>query len=411
MSSIVACRSCGSALLTEVLDLGHQPIANALRHPEELDSPEPTFPLAVLFCAECTLLQVGETVPAETLFGRSYPYYSSFSPALLRHSRDHVLALCEEFRLGARHLVVEVAGNDGYLLRNFVKAGVPVLNIDPASGPAAAAQALGIPTIVDYFGAALARRLAADGRRANLIIANNVAAHVDRINDFMAGFPALLAEDGIIEIEVAYVRDLIAANAFDTIYHEHLFYYSIQALTALVERHGLHLNDVMRIDIHGGSIRARLSRCAGESERLRTLKAEEAALGMHDMAFYRDFARQVHSIRENLRSLISDLKARGARIAAYGAAAKGATLLNYTGLDHRTIDYVVDRNAHKVGKLMPGASVPVMAADRLLEDQPAFVLLLAWNFAQEIMAQQAEYLRRGGAFVIPVPEPRIVGSA
>jgi hypothetical protein len=393
-----------------VLDLGRQPIANALRQAGELESPEVMFPLAVAFCHQCKLLQVTETVSAEVLFGRSYPYYSSFSPALLKHSRDHVLELRDELALGPRHFVVEVAGNDGYLLKNFVEIGIPVLNVDPAAGPAARARQVGIPTIADYFDTDLARRLASERGKANLILANNVAAHVDRINDFMAGFPILLADDGIAELEVAYVRDLIASNAFDTIYHEHLFYYSIKSLAALVERHGLFLNDVRRLDIHGGSIRARLSKRAGKTERLQALEAQEVALGMHEIEFYSDFAGNTARVREKLRTLISDLKAQGARIAAYGAAAKGATLLNYSGLDQRSIEYVVDRNIHKIGKFMPGVRLPIKATECLLRDQPDFVLLLAWNFAKEIADQEADYLRLGGAFVVPIPEPRIVRS-
>jgi hypothetical protein len=404
---ITVCRSCNSPDLSLVLDLGRQPIANALREPDEAEKPENTFPLEVVFCRQCTLLQVTETVPAEVLFGCNYPYYSSFSPFLLKHSRDHALRLVEELDLGPGQLVVEVAGNDGYLLKNFVELGIPVLNIDPASGPAAAAEAEGVSTLNDYFGSVLAKKLVSEGKKADVIIANNVAAHVDGINDFIAGFSLLLADEGIIEIEVAYVLDLITSNAFDTIYHEHLFYYSLTALEALVERHGLHLNDVQRISIHGGSIRARISKRAGSTERLQALRAQEFALGMHTHNFYANFATHVAGVREKLQILLSDLKAQGARIAAYGAAAKGATLLNYAGLDCRTIDYVVDRNVHKVWKLMPGARIPIRAVDHILEDRPDYVLLLAWNFAGEIMTQQAEYLQLGGAFIIPVPEPHI----
>lgn len=408
MARITECRSCGGSHLNLVLDLGCQPIANALREPDEVDQPEAKFPLEVAFCHQCSLLQVLETIPADTLFSRNYPYYSSFSPLVLQHSRDHALSLVKELGLGPDNLVVEVAGNDGYLLKNFVEIGIPVLNIDPASGPAAAAEARGIATLNEYFDADLAQRLAASGMRADVILANNVVAHVDAVNEFFAGFPLLLSEHGLMEIEVAYVGDLITARAFDTIYHEHVFYYSITALERLIARHGLYLNDVTRIDIHGGSIRARVSRRNGSTEQLRVFKAQEIALGMHTLNFYADFAEHLTRVREKLRVLVLDLKAKGKRIAAYGAAAKGATLLNYAGLDYTTIDYVVDRNVHKVGKFMPGIHIPIRGVDHIENDKPDYLLLLAWNFSEEIMSEQARYAQRGGAFILPVPEPRIV---
>ncbi len=411
MTRIVACRSCGSQHLDVVLDLGLQPIANALVEPARLGEPEDRFPLQTAFCHDCALVQVTESIPPEVLFGQDYPYFSSFLPALLAHSREHALEAKERLGLGPDSFVVEVASNDGYLLKNFVEAGVPVLGIDPAAGPAKAAEAAGVPTLNDFFNVALARRLAAEGKRADLMLANNVLAHVDDINGFVAGFAALLKDEGVAEFEFPYLRDLIDSCAFDTIYHEHVFYYSLTALEPLFARHGLHLNDVLRIDIHGGSLRLTVSKRPGKSERLEALQAEEAELGMGGIAYYEAFGERVAGVRENLRRLIADLKAQGKRVAAYGAAAKGATLLNYAGLGGETLEYVVDRNTHKVGKYMPGLRLPIRRVETLLEDRPDYLLLLAWNFGAEIMGQQSAYAAAGGSFIVPVPQPRIVEPA
>ncbi|WP_198670784.1 class I SAM-dependent methyltransferase [Oceanicella sp. SM1341] len=405
---ITCCRSCGGAELTMVLDLGAQPLANALLEPADLDHEEPVFPLEVMICEGCGLLQVSETIPPQVLFGMDYPYYSSFIPALLAHSREHALALMEERRLGADDLVVEIASNDGYLLRNFVEAGVPVLGIDPADGPAAAARKVGVETIQDYFGAALAGQLVSEGRRASVMLANNVLAHVENINDFVEGFAVLLAGDGIAEFEFPYVRDLVEQCAFDTIYHEHVFYYSLTALEPLFERHGLHLNDVTRLPIHGGSLRLRVSRLRGKSARLLALQEEERLLGIGGLDYYQRFGARVEKIGADLRTMLGEMRARGRTVAAYGAAAKGATLLNFARLPEGTIDYVVDRNTNKVGKYMPGVRLEIRPVEALLETKPEALLILSWNFADEIVAQQAAYSSQGGTFLCAIPHPRII---
>ena len=401
---LACCRSCSGTHLTIFLDLGEQPLANALLDERELGEPEPRFPLQLAFCHDCGLVQVTETIPPEVLFGRDYPYYSSFSPALLEHSREHVQALLKERPLDAGSLVVEVASNDGYLLKNFAEAGIPVLGIDPASGPVAAARERGIRTEQAFFGAELARKLAAAGERADVMIANNVAAHVDRINDFIEGFAILLKDDGIARLEVAYLRDMIEKCEFDTVYHEHLFYWSVAAMEQLVKRHGLHLTDAERLGIHGGSLRLTLSRRPGRSERLYSLLAEEAALGMGDIAYYRSFAARVEELRTRLHESIRQIRASGSRLAAYGAAAKGATLLNYMELEHGVIEYVVDRNPAKVGKYLPGVRLPIRPVETLTQDKPDYVLVLAWNFAQEIMRQNQDYASLGGKFILPVEQ-------
>ena len=407
-SKLANCRSCSGTHLTTFLDLGVQPIANALLDEDHLHDPEPKFPLELAFCHDCALVQVTQTIPPDVLFGRDYPYYSSFSPALLEHSRDHVRAIMAQRKLTRDSLVIEVASNDGYLLHNFVEAGVPVLGIDPAAGPAATARDRGVPTLQAFFGAELARELVAQGTQADIMIANNVVAHVDAINDFVAGFALLLKENGFAKLEFAYLRDLIEKCEFDTIYHEHLFYHSITAIEPLFLRHGLYLNDAERLSIHGGSLRITVSKRPGSSERLLALRQEEAAMGMQDISYYASFSSRVAQLRDRLGKLLREERGKGARLAAYGAAAKGATLLNYVGLGRDVIEFVVDRNSHKVGKYMPGVKLPIRSVDSLLSDRPDYVLILAWNFGAEIIRQNSDYSQRGGRFILPVPEPRIV---
>ena len=402
------CRSCGGADLRVILDLGTQPIANALLGEEDLGRPEPKFKLEVAFCPACTLLQVTETVPPDVLYRRDYPYFSSASPALLRHSARHVEALVQKYELGTRSFVVEVASNDGYLLRNFVARGIDCLGIDPADGPAKRANAIGVPTIHDFFGSQCADRLVSEKRLADVVIANNVIAHVDDINDFATGFARLLKPTGIAVFEFAYALDMIEHCEFDTIYHEHLFYHTLHGLTPLFRRHGLYLNDVERLPIHGGSLRLTVSKTPARSAELDVLFAHEAALGVDRVSFYNDFAERVRALRRKLASLLVSEKAKGKRIACYGAAAKGATLVNYLDPGRGFFEFVADANPYKQGKFMPGQHIPIRHPDQLVADQPDYVLLLVWNFAGEVLRQQAAYRERGGSFIIPVPEPCVV---
>jgi C-methyltransferase-like protein/putative zinc binding protein/methyltransferase family protein len=403
------CRSCGGPAPRPFLSLGETPIANALPAGDGSTAPEKRYPLAVGFCPDCTLVQLTYALPAEAIFSADYPYFSSFSDALRAHAREHALTLIKTRGLDAGSSVVEVASNDGYLLRNFVDAGIPVLGIEPTPGPAAAAREVGVQTLEAFFGDDLARQLRADGRPADVIIANNVMAHVPDLNGFVAGFRTLIADDGLITIENPYVRDLIEHSEFDTIYHEHFCYFSCWAVAKLMRRHDLFLNDVEYFPkLHGGTLRWHVSPVGAPTERVRGYLADEEASGLTTFAYYADFGTRVRSITDDLVQLLGDLKAGGASIAAYGAAAKGATLLNSAGIDHRTIDFVADRNSHKQGHLMPGARLPIVDPSAILERMPDYLLVLAWNFLDEIVRQQDEYARRGGRFIVPIPEPRIL---
>jgi SAM-dependent methyltransferase len=410
LARIDGCRSCGHSELPQVLDLGRSPLADRLVSADRLDEPEPRFPLELVFCPECSLLQIRETVAPEILFCEDYPYYSSFSDELVRHSRTNVLELIQSRGLGAGNRVIELASNDGYLLKHYVEHGIPVLGIDPAAGPARAAEAAGVPTRKTFFTRGLAGQLVAEGLRADVIHANNVLAHVADTNGFVAGLAALVKEDGVIVIEVPYVKDLIDEVEFDTIYHQHLCYFSVTALDRLFRRHGLYLNEVRRLSIHGGSLRLYIEPQERVAPSVTDLLGLERGSGLDRLDYYLDFSRRVEGVKRDLLALLQGLKGQGRRIAAYGAAAKGCTLINYVGIGPELIDYVVDRNVHKNGRFMPGQRLPIVGAEQLLEEQPDYCLLLAWNFADEIAAQQADYRRRGGRFIVPVPEPRILGA-
>jgi SAM-dependent methyltransferase len=402
------CRVCRSAEIQPVLSLGTTPLADRLRRKEQLALTEPTFPLDVAFCPNCSLVQILETVPPEVLFCEDYPYFSSFSPSLLQHSRRNALELIERRHLTANSLVIELASNDGYLLKNFVENGIPVLGIDPAEGPARAAEKIGVPTMCTFFGESLARELASKGKTADVIIGNNVLAHVADLHGFVEGIRILLKEDGVAAIEMPYLKDLIDQCLFDTIYHEHLCYFSVTALNCLFRRHSLFVNDVKRLPTQGGSLRIYVEKRENVSSTVRAMLQAEVDEGVTQIGYYRDFAKKVQGIRTDLRSLLQDLKRQGARIAAYGAAAKGSTMINYAGIGPEFVDFVVDRNTHKQGLYMPGQTIPILPPEALLERTPDYLLLLAWNLVDEIRQQQKEYLQRGGRFIVPVPSPRIL---
>lgn len=405
----VRCRSCGSAPLEVFLRLGELPLPDALLREDQLAEPEPRYPLELAFCTVCALVQITASIPPERLFVDNYLYFSSYSDDLLRHAREEALGLAGELRLGPDSLVVEIASNDGYLLRNFVELGVPVLGIDPAPAQADAAEAAGVPTLREFFGPDLATRLRDEGRRADAIVANNVLAHTPDPNDLLAGAALLLADDGVVAVENTYVRDLIDNLAFDTVYHEHFSYLSCTSIAALAERNGLRLNGVEHFpQIQGGSLRWRLGKRDEPAPEVERYIEEERALGLDGPDYYRRFGERVERVCGDLVALLRQLKGAGASIAAYGAAAKGTILLNHAGIDGELVDFVVDRNPHKQGLLMPGVHLPIRAPEALLAERPDYLLLLAWNYRDEVMRQQDEYRRGGGRFVVPLPEPEVV---
>jgi len=398
------CRSCASCSAEEVIDLGNQPLANNFLSPEHLELPEPQFPLRLVVCTECWMLQITDLVPPVDLFSQ-YVYFSSYSDAWVAHAAACAARYREEF---SPDHVVEIASNDGYLLRHFADRDISHLGIEPAENIAIVARERGVNTRVDFFTAQLARELAAK-QRADLILANNVFAHVPDINNFVAGLKALLTPEGRAVLEFPHAMEMITQAEFDTIYHEHVYYFTLTSLEPLFARHGLRVTRVERTPLHGGSLRIFVRHDFHESdESVAALLAEEERLGVDCLDYYGTFAPRTKAIRARLQTHLAEFKAKDQCLAAYGAAAKGSTLLNYCGLTTDDVEFVVDRSPHKQGKLMPGAHVPVVPTEELAKRAPEVTLLLAWNFADEILDQQAAYREAGGKFLIPIPEVRLV---
>lgn len=409
MNNQFHCRSCGSHAGKLVLDLGAQPLANNLLRPEDLGKPEPKFPLRLAVCNQCWMLQIMDLVPPVRLFSE-YLYFSSFSDMMLRHASQAAKKYIAEFSLNTTSLVIEVASNDGYLLKNFKEAGVPSLGIEPAQNIAKVAQEKGIETLVEFFGSKLATTLANSHRTADLILGNNVFAHAPDTNDFVAGLACCLKPTGRIALEFPYAGDFIEKTEFDTIYHEHVFYFSLAALEPLFRRHGLQIFRVEHLPIHGGSLRLFASHAGAHpiESSVEALRAQEKGKGVQGLSYYEGFAERAHALKRDMNALVADLLRQGKKVAAYGASAKGSTLLNFFELNHSHLEFVADRSTYKQGRLTPGTHIPIVAPEELLKRRPDYCLLLTWNFAEEILAQQAEYRAQGGKFIVPIPKVSVL---
>lgn len=397
-------------MIRTFVDLGAQPSANAFLRADQLSGMEPTWPLRAYVCDSCFLVQLESLHTSEQLF-EEYVYFSSYSESWLRHAELYTKRMLERFGADRPGFVIEVASNDGYLLRNFVRAGIPVLGIDPAANVARVAEGRGIPTLVRFFGSELAAELAAQGQFADLIVANNVLAHVPDINDFVAGFAVLLKPDGIVTLEFPHLLRLIEGNQFDTIYHEHFSYLSLGVVRHLLSLHGLAVFDVEELSTHGGSLRVfatHSEKAPTSSAQVTAICAAEGATELDGPEAYAAFGDRAARIKRKLLRTLFDIRDAGRTIAAYGAPAKGNTLLNYCGIGTDLVDFTVDRSPHKQGCWLPGSRIPVCEPDRLRRMQPDYLLILPWNLRTEIMRDCAFIREWGGKFIVPIPDVAIV---
>ncbi|MGZ4765070.1 MAG: methyltransferase domain-containing protein [Ilumatobacteraceae bacterium] len=405
------CRHCDTPLESTLCDLGMSPLANSYLRDEDLDRAEKFYPLHAFVCSECLLVQLAEFESPEYIFS-DYAYFSSFSQSWLEHAHTYVDSVVDRFALGPQHQVVEIASNDGYLLQYFVALGIPVLGIEPAANVAVAAREKGIETLVEFFGTDIALEMVASGRQADLIIGNNVLAHVPALNDFVEGLSILLAPQGRITMEFPHLLQLMKHNQFDTIYHEHFSYFSFLTVSKVFARHGLRLFDVDQVPTHGGSLR--IYGCHTDdtthpqSGRVALLEADERAAGLDHLAGYSAFPEQVRRTKRALLRFLIDARDANKSVVAYGAPAKGNTLLNYCGVKTDLVDYTVDRSPHKQNHFLPGTHLPIYAPERIAETKPDYVLILPWNLKDEIMSEMTHVREWGGKFVVPIPEVTVV---
>jgi SAM-dependent methyltransferase len=403
------CRLCGAPLRVSFADLGVSPIAND--YVEDPAAAEQFYPLHAFVCDSCLMVQLGTIVDAEHIFRDDYAYFSSYSDTWVEHARRYVEMMRERFGYDAESKVVEVASNDGYLLQFFVQHGVPVLGVDPTAGTAAAAEERGVPTRVEFFGSELAAQLVEEGHAADLVIGNNVLAHVPPVHDFVEGLRVILKPGGVVTMEFPHLLRLIEKREFDTIYHEHYSYWSLLVVERLFAEHGLELFDVEELRSHGGSLRI-FARHAGSDGAVEPsvaeLKERERAAGLDRLETYTAFGEAMREVKQNLLEFLIGAKREGKTVAAYGAAAKGTTLLNYCGVRPDFVDFVLDRNPHKQGTLLPGVRIPIHAPEHAEETKPDYLLILVWNLADEIVEQMGHIREWGGRFVVPIPELRVL---
>jgi len=404
------CRHCGKQLEYQFLDLGFAPPSNAYLTPEDLHAPELTFPLRLFVCDDCWLVQTEDYARSDELFTHDYAYFSSTSSGWLKHAADYCTMITDKLHLDADSFVIEVASNDGYLLRNFVDAGVPCLGIEPTDSTAEAAEQLGIPVVREFFGQSMAAQLVAEGRQVDLILGNNVYAHVPDINDFTAGLKTVLKRSGTITLEFPHLLNLIQLNQFDTVYHEHYSYLSLYTVQHIFAVAGLMVYDVEQLPTHGGSLRiygchADAGRTVGEN--VRTVLDAEVSAGLRDLATYQAFQERADRVKNDLLVFLIEQNRKGKLVAAYGAAAKGNTLLNYAGVKPDLLQFVCDAAAAKQGKFMPGSHIPILAPDAIVEQKPDVVVILPWNIADEVMKQNACIRDWSGQFVTAVPELKV----
>ncbi len=411
MAATGTCRFCNTPLRHTFVDLGMSPISNAYVKAEDLKGMEAFYPLHVYVCERCFLVQLEEFQSRDQIFNDEYAYFSSYSKSWLEHARNYSLMMMERFGYGQHSLVVEIASNDGYLLKNFVEKGIPVLGVEPAENCARAAEEVGVRTLVRFFGTDTAKEMVAKGFRADLLIGNNVLAHVPDINDFVAGQKIILADSGVITMEFPHLAQLMEHNQFDTIYHEHFSYLSLLAVERIFATHGLVIFDVEEIPTHGGSLRiyARHAEDTGKpvTERVTALREREEQAGLREIATYTAFGERAKRTKWRLLEFLIEAKRAGKTIVGYGAPAKGNTLLNYCGVRNDFLEYTVDVSPHKQGKYLPGTHLPIFAPEAIAETKPDYLLILPWNLKEEIMEQMAHIRDWGGKFVVPIPEVKV----
>ncbi len=406
------CRFCGHALTHEFVDLGFSPPSNSYLTNTQLNEPETFFPLKIMVCEKCFLVQIDEFAKHDDIFNADYAYFSSFSTSWLAHAKAYTEMMTQRFGLNSQSQVIEIASNDGYLLQYFKEQGVPVLGIEPTANTAAAAKEKGIESVVDFFGVRLATKLAGEGTKADLLLGNNVLAHVPDINDFVGGLKILLKENGVITFEFPHLLQLIDKNQFDTIYHEHFCYLSLVAVQQIFAKQGLDIFDVEEVTTHGGSLRIFAKHTEDSTKPIEgnvgDMLRKEISFGLKDLTIYRDYQQKAEKVKNDFTAFVIEAKSKGKKVAGYGAAAKGNTLLNFAGTKKDLLHFVADASPHKQNKFLPGTHIPVYDEQKIKDEKPDYIVILPWNLKDEISKQLSYIGDWGGKFVVAVPELQIL---